>query len=484
MVSKDIKVWIYFQGKSRKFAKFLNEKIAELGIISGIDEQFNQYFPEEKTIKEMVLKSINTLCNNAGIAIIIMTEEFFQDGRKNDYNPSDEFDILIPLHRLGKIKIIPIWYQIKVDDVKVPDEFRPDYEHFKGISGHVEVDEIQIHKICEDIKNKLNLKIDVVKHEFSVVVLGETGNGKSQLCNFLSGSELYPASSGANSKTEETTINVVDVIGLGRKVRLCDTPGMNDSENRDSKHIEKMVTILKQVDDVKAFILVINSEQPRFSDRMKQICKLFRDVFKADYLVNLCLVFTRWYWDKATEGRRQRSGKDQKTVRKEFNEILKTQLDIDFDINVYFLDADPSPDDEESVHKSKLEIERLFHWAVQNHPYDCGNIIAVKIRQDKLVDELDNSIVATDQETKVEDSSPYEEYINTERTKKFNNRKFRPMISVVTHYKTFVDRKTYTRTKNTKKNGEIFYSEWKLVSSNKTEVSARYTTEHEEGIKI
>jgi len=206
--------------------------------------------------------------------------------------------------------------------------------------------------------------------EFSVIVLGEAGNGKSQLCNSISSTDKYPVSSGINSMTNDTTFNVVNFAGIDRKVRLFDTPGMNDSGGRDSEHIEKMVRQIKNITDAKAFILVINSEQPRFTGRMKEMCELFRDVFGIGYLANLCLVFTKWYCDDFSEKRRKKQGITQQKIREDFSQELKTILNINFDVNSYFVDTDPECKNDNTTQ----ELKRLFQWAVQNDPYDCRNI--------------------------------------------------------------------------------------------------------------
>jgi len=59
-----------------------------------------------------------------------------------------------------------------------------------------------------------------------------------------------------------------------------------------------------------------------------------------------------------------------KKIREDFSQELKTILNINFDVNSYFVDTDPECKNDNTTQ----ELKRLFQWAVQNDPYDCRNI--------------------------------------------------------------------------------------------------------------
>jgi len=87
---------------------------------------------------------------------------------------------------------------------------------------------------------------------------------------------------------------------------VIDTPGIGDSRNRDTKHIAEMVVGLKEVGYVHAFLIVINSEEPRLSEQMQDTIKIFNQMFGGeDFLSNAILVFTRFSYDKTSVWRRQ-----------------------------------------------------------------------------------------------------------------------------------------------------------------------------------
>lgn len=47
---------------------------------------------------------------------------------------------------------------------------------------------------------------------------------------------------------------------------MIDTPGIGDSEGRDTDHIANMVYSLKTVGFVNTFLIVLNSEDLRFNE--------------------------------------------------------------------------------------------------------------------------------------------------------------------------------------------------------------------------
>jgi len=47
---------------------------------------------------------------------------------------------------------------------------------------------------------------------------------------------------------------------------VIDTPGIGDTENRDTYHIANIVSRLKNIGFVNTFLIVINSENSRISE--------------------------------------------------------------------------------------------------------------------------------------------------------------------------------------------------------------------------
>lgn len=162
--------WIYFQGAARTFASKLRDLLKRNGVMCGIDEDFHEFFPDQRSIGDCVKTSIRSLMYEGGIAIIIFTKQFFMYGPKNDYNPTDEFNFLISSHKLNTLNmLIPIWFESDVNEIVVPDKFQLEYDYVKNIPGHSKASDLTLDqlatKILAQIRNA-NLSINMEKFCF------------------------------------------------------------------------------------------------------------------------------------------------------------------------------------------------------------------------------------------------------------------------------------------------------------------------------
>ncbi len=126
---------------------------------------------------------------------------------------------------------------------------------------------------------------------------GQTGNGKSELLNCISRTpNLFEAKDGAKSVTTETISKVVtlDIDGAATEVLLVDTPGLSDSQGRDAAHLKQMVDVLKPLTNVKLFLVVFNSQAPRFDHPIQEILQVYQDSFGKHFWRNVMFAFTKW----------------------------------------------------------------------------------------------------------------------------------------------------------------------------------------------
>ena len=131
-----------------------------------------------------------------------------------------------------------------------------------------------------------------------IVLLGESGSGKSSVGNFLLGrdpesSPSFKASTGTKSCTLQTKEIIGTWLGNGNLCAIVDTPGMNDSDNRDTEHMRNIVNFLKEISFVNCFLLVRNGCNPRMSFSFKRMLSTFELTFGRRFWEHTAINITR-----------------------------------------------------------------------------------------------------------------------------------------------------------------------------------------------
>lgn len=128
----------------------------------------------------------------------------------------------------------------------------------------------------------------------NIIVLGETGNGKSQFCNVVLQKKVFTVSDDTRSETKETKGSFSQ--NDAKKIFLIDTPGLQDSEGIDKEHLKQLISYVKEQTHLQAVLIIYNFHQPRFPLNIKTMIKLLCNAFpQTDFWKHLGLVFTRFY---------------------------------------------------------------------------------------------------------------------------------------------------------------------------------------------
>lgn len=117
--------------------------------------------------------------------------------------------------------------------------------------------------------------------KISIIALGATGSGKSLFCKLFSGSETFISKKSGMSVTTE--INSITFKNEKKKVEifLIDTPGSNDSRGieQEKKNLILTQKFISEQPRINCIILVMNMQNPRFTDSIqkaiKNICQCF-----------------------------------------------------------------------------------------------------------------------------------------------------------------------------------------------------------------
>jgi len=100
---------------------------------------------------------------------------------------------------------------------------------------------------------------------YNIVVLGNTGMGKSSLLNMLAGNQdAFIVGDRAYSETQLTIFKEFRLMGKpdGLKLRLVDTQGLSDSggDTKDMDHIKNMVARIRELETIDLFLLCLDGK--------------------------------------------------------------------------------------------------------------------------------------------------------------------------------------------------------------------------------
>ena len=197
------------------------------------------------------------------------------------------------------------------------------------------------------------------KDFYRIVVIGPTGAGKSQFCNFImrdTKNETFKVNQSLDQCTKDPNSKLFERNKT--KYEIIDTAGDSDAANNSEKNLEKLISFLKEKETIDQIILILNFNQ-RLSRSSRDYLKLLGKIFTPwEFYSHLCVIFT-----KSPVRPNKEEEKKRKIYIEEINQILKETFQVLKDlrtpeIKVFFIDTKFDEDEQkyEMIFQETVDI--------------------------------------------------------------------------------------------------------------------------------
>jgi len=241
-----------------------------------------------------------------------------------------------------------------------------------------------------------------------IVVVGDTGVGKSSLANALIGCEpqadecLFSVCGGNDACTDETTIGIGPWIGTGINVTVVDTPGFGVEEN-NGRYIWEMTEEFKKLKFANAILIVMERDKKiSLSQAMiYMLQEMTSFVYGKKWWEKTIIGVSKWeYSEGAIEERNNTCSEypdyclDEATFISEATKHLKETFELNINFTFAFMDsysqAPQNQNDEVQQEHWIIETEKLWKWATErNEDIDFLTINDLWEEIDTMQDEID-----------------------------------------------------------------------------------------------
>ena len=199
------------------------------------------------------------------------------------------------------------------------------------------------------------------KDFYRVSVIGPTGSGKSQFCNFIQRditNSINKVSDSLNSCTKEPVSNFFTRDNT--KYEFIDSAGNSDSDNDDIKNLELFIDYIKKKESIDYISLLLKFGERLTNETKKYLEKLGKIFTPAEFYTHLCVFFTKFPSNPSKKENRLKE-KSIDEINNILKEIFKIEKDMPLpDVKVYFIDTEVDEDDKTYDEKSQVNIDIMM----------------------------------------------------------------------------------------------------------------------------
>jgi len=226
----------------------------------------------------------------------------------------------------------------------------------------------------KDLDNNVQSNLIEDQDLYRVIVVGPTGMGKSQFCNFVQRditNSINKVSDSLNSCTQDPFSN--SFKRNNNNYEFIDTAGNADSGNNDIVNLKRLVEYLKKKGSIDFILLLLKFGERVTNDTRDYIKTLGKIFTPPEFYNHLSVIFTKFPIKPS-----KKEEKIKKQSIEEINKIIKSSFNLDSDeitpeVNVYFIDTEYDEEENTFDEKSQDTIDIMMQQMKLN-VYSYGSI--------------------------------------------------------------------------------------------------------------